>query len=174
MNKTWLTALRTALCIALLALAYVLQTSLGLYFSIWNAHIDLLPLLVAAAGIVLGPGAGLACGLAAGVLYDVSGVGVEGMYPLYYMLCGIACGELRARFGGVRGVMLCSACMVALLALLRYLFYFQFVNVGVLPFARDMAVQLVLAVALSPLALALVRATGGRKKAKPAALPPEA
>lgn len=86
-------AVRVVCCILLLTLAYVLQSSLGVRVSIFGVHIDILPLIVAAVGIVMGSGAGLACGLFAGLLYDVAGTGVEGLYPLYYMICGIACGQ---------------------------------------------------------------------------------
>ena len=176
MNQKLSVGLRTALCIVLLALAYVVQTSLGLRISIFGVHIDLLPLIVAAAGIVMGPGAGLACGLAAGVLYDVSGAGIEGMYPLYYMICGIACGFFRGQFRGreIRGTMLCSVCTITLLAVLRYLFDFQFGSTGILAFARDMVLQALLAVVFSPLVLVVVRAVSGRKKPKAAVLPPYA
>lgn len=176
MNQKLSAGLRTALCILLLALAYVLQTSLGLRISLFGMHIDLLPLVVAAAGIVMGPGAGLACGLAAGVLYDVSGAGIEGMYPFYYMICGIVCGLFRGRFNGreIRGTMLCSVCIITVLAVLRYLFYFQFGSTGILPFVRDMVLQALLAVVFSPLVLVIVRRISGKKKPKAAVLPPDA
>ena len=61
-------AVRVVCCILLLTLAYVLQSSLGVRISIFGVHIDILPLIVAAVGIVMGSGAGLACGLFAGLL----------------------------------------------------------------------------------------------------------
>lgn len=82
-------AVRVVCCILLLTLAYVLQSSLGVRVSIFGVHIDILPLIVAAVGIVMGSGAGLACGLFAGLLYDVAGTGVEGLYPLYYMFAAL-------------------------------------------------------------------------------------
>ncbi len=175
MNQKLSVSLRTVLCILLLALVYVLQTSLGLHISIFSVHIDLLPLIVAAAGIEMGSGAGLACGFAAGVLYDVSSVGIEGMYPLYYMICGIACGYFRTYFVGreIRGTMLGSICTIALLAVLRYLFYFQFMNTGIVAFLRDMALQILLVVVLSPLVSMIVRRISGRKKPKAVVLPPD-
>lgn len=158
--------LRTVLCVLLLAAAYVLQASLGLRLSVFGVHIDLLPLIVSAAGMVMGSGMGLVCGLAAGILYDVSGTGVEGMYPLYYMIGGIACGFAGERFRGreTRGTMLCAVCMITILALLRYLFYFQFGSTGILIFVRGMALQALLAVVLSPLVLFLVRKISGKKR----------
>lgn len=176
MNQNLSASLRTAACVVLLMLAYVVQASLGLRVSILGIHIDLLPLIVAAAGITMGSGVGLVCGLAAGVLYDVSGGGVEGLYPLYYMICGIVCGELRERMHGYEayGTMLCSVCSITILSVLRYLFYFQFVATGIWAFVRDMLLQAVLAAVLSPLVLAVVRIISGRKKPKAAMLPPDA
>lgn len=157
--------LRVALCIVLLLLAYVLQCSLGIRFSIFGVHIDLLPLIVAAVGIVMGSGAGFVCGFAAGLLYDASGSGVEGIYPLYYLICGILCGIAGERFHNrqIRGTMLCSAGVIVVLAAIRYLFLFQFSNMGILIFARNIAVQLLLAIILSPVVLAVVRIVSGRK-----------
>lgn len=167
MNHNLSAVLRTVLCVLLMAVVYVLQAVFSLRFSIFGVHIDLLPLLVAAAGLVMGPGTGLVCGLAAGILYDVSGTLTEGLYPIYYMISGIGCGLLAVRYRGreTRCVMLCSVGMITVLSLLRYLFYFQFMgDTGFLIFAWDMAVRALLAVVLSPLVLAVVRRIGGRKR----------
>ncbi|MCD8355157.1 MAG: rod shape-determining protein MreD [Clostridia bacterium] len=158
--------LRVALCIVLLVVAYVLQCSLGIRFSIFGVHIDLLPLIVAAVGVVMGSGAGFVCGFAAGLLYDVSASGIEGIYPLYYLICGILCGTAGERFRNrqIRGTMLCSASVILALAAIRYLFLFQFSDMGILIFARNIAAQLLLAVVLSPIVLVVVRMVSGRKK----------
>lgn len=170
MNQKVSDTLRTALCVLLLLAAYLLQSGLGLRLAVFGVHIDLLPLIVAAAGVLMGSGTGLVCGLAAGILYDVSGAGVEGIYPMYYMVWGIASGFAGSYYRGreTRAVMLCAVCMITALSLLRYLFYFQFVNdTGILIFARDMLARALLAVVLSPLALALVRRISGRRRHKP-------
>lgn len=158
-------AVRIALCVVLLVIAYVLQTTLGLRIAVFGAHIDLLPLIVAAAALQMGPAAGMVCGLAAGILYDTTGLGAEGLYPLYYMICGIACGLVRGRLCRMerRGTMLCAVGMIALLAALRYLFYFQFGDISLLTFLRNVIVQAALAAVFSVPVLAVVRRIAGRK-----------
>ena len=111
-------ALRVVLCIVLLLVACVLQRSLGVRLSVFGVHIDLLPLIVAAVAVLMGSGAGFVCGFAAGLLYDASGIGIEGLYPLYYLICGIVCGRIGEYFHNrqIVGTMLCSAGMVLALA----------------------------------------------------------
>ena len=159
-------ALRVVLCMVLLLVAYVLQRTLGVRLTIFGVHIDLLPLIVAAAAVLMGSGAGFVCGFAAGLLYDASGMGIEGLYPLYYLICGIVCGRIGEYFHNrqIVGTMLCSAGMVLALAAIRYLFLFQFSDMGILVFARSMAVQLLLAVVLSPAVLGVVRRVSGNRK----------
>ncbi|MDO4174367.1 MAG: rod shape-determining protein MreD [Eubacteriales bacterium] len=158
----------TLLCIVLLVLAFVLQSSLGVRIAFFGVHIDLLPLIVAAAGVVLGAGPGFVCGFAAGLLYDVSGSSsIEGLYPLYYLLCGILCGVAGEQWKDhpVRTGMLGAVCSILALAVLRYLFDFQFSDMGILNFIRDIIGQLLLAVILSPIVVWIVRKLSGRKKA---------
>lgn len=164
--------LRTVLCVALLAAAYVLQTSLGLHVSVFGTHIDLIPPLLAASGVVLGSGTGMVCGLAAGILYDISGSSVEGVYPLYYMVWGIACGFAgeRYRTRELRCTLLCAVGMMAVIALLRYLFQLQFYGADILLFARITLLQAALAAVCSPILLWIVRRIGGRKHGRRAAL----
>lgn len=159
--------LHTILCIVLLVLAFVLQSSLGVRFAVFGVHIDLLPLIVAAAGAVMGSGAGFVCGFAAGLLYDISGSSMEGLYPLYYMVCGILCGVAGEQHQNhpVRTGVLGSVCSILVLAVVRYLFYFQFSDMGILNFIGDIVGQLLLAVILSPVVVLVVRRMSGRKKA---------
>lgn len=154
--------LHTGLTAGLVLLVYVVQVSLRLRVGAF-AVIDLLPPLVVAAGCVLGSGAGMVCGLLAGLLHDVSGAGIEGIYPLYFMLCGILCGYLsehhpRAR---MRIALLCAACTVGIISVLRYLFYFQFVTqTGIAIFALHIARRMVVCMLLCPIAILLVRLLG--------------
>lgn len=164
--------LRTVLCAVLLAAAYVLQTSLGLRISIFGAHIDLLPPLLAAVGVVMGSGAGMVCGLVTGVLYDISGSGVDGIYPLYYMIWGIGCGFAgeRYRTRELRCTAVCAVGMLLVVALLRYLFQFQFYGADILLFARGLLLRAALAAVCSPVMLWIVRRIGGRKRRRDSAL----
>ena len=160
-------AVRVVCCILLLTLAYVLQSSLGVRVFIFGVHIDILPLIVAAVGIVMGSGAGLACGLFAGLLYDVAGTGVEGLYPLYYMICGLACGQTgmhRFRNHALGGAMLCTAGMIAALAAIRYLFSFQFDSISVWLLIARTVLQIILALIFSPIVLRVIRAVSGQNK----------
>lgn len=159
-------ALRLVFCIVLLLVAYVLQRTLGARLSIFSAHIDLLPIIVAATGVLMGSGTGFVCGFVAGLLYDVSGIGIEGLYPLYYLICGIVCGGIGEYFHNrqIVGTMLCSAGMVLALAAIRYLFLFQFNDMGILVFVRGLVVQLLLAIVLSPVVVAVMRIIYGKRK----------
>lgn len=166
MKHNHFSVLRTVLCIVLLAAVYVLQTSLGLRISIFGAHIDLLPPLLAAAGVVMGSGVGMVCGLAVGILYDISGSGVDGVYPLYYMVWGISCGFAGEgyRTRELRCTMACAVGMMAGIALLRYLFQLQFYGADILLFGRSLLMQVALAAVFSPVALWIVRRIVGRKR----------
>jgi rod shape-determining protein MreD len=160
-------AVRVVCCMLLLALAYIVQSSLGVRISIFSVHIDVLPIIIAAVGIVMGSGAGLACGLFAGLLYDVAGTGAEGLYPLYYLICGIACGQLginRFRNHPLLGTMLGVAGMIAALAAIRYLFSFQFGDMNTWLLIIRTGLQIVLALILSPIVLRIVRAISGQNK----------
>lgn len=160
-------AVRVVCCMLLLALAYVVQSSLGVRISIFSVHIDLLPILVATVGVVMGSGAGLACGLFAGLLYDVAGTGAEGLYPLYYLICGIACGQLglnRFRNHPLLGTMLGVTGMIAALAAIRYLFSFQFGDMNTWLLIIRTGLQIILALILSPIVLRIVRAISGQTK----------
>ena len=163
---------RTVLCVVLLAAAYVLQTSLGLRISIFGARLNLLPPFLAAAGVVLGSGTGMVCGLAVGILYDLSGSGVDGMYPLYYMVWGIVCGfwgeQYRTR--ELRCTLACAVGMMALLALLRYVFQLQFYGADILLFARNISIQSALTAVCSPITLWIVRRIGGSTRGRDAVL----
>lgn len=160
-------AVRVVCCMLLLALAYIVQSSLGVRISIFSVHIDVLPIVIAAVGIVMGSGAGLACGLFAGLLYDVAGTGAEGLYPLYYLICGIACGQLginRFRNHPLLGTMLGVAGMIAALAAIRYLFSFQFGDMNTWLLIIRTGLQIILALILSPIVLRIVRAISGQTK----------
>lgn len=160
-------AVRVVCCMLLLALAYIVQSSLGVRISIFSVHIDVLPIIIAAVGIVMGSGAGLACGLFAGLLYDVAGTGAEGLYPMYYLICGIACGQLglnRFRNHPLLGTMLGVAGMIAALAAIRYLFSFQFGDMNTWLLIIRTGLQIILAMILSPIVLRIVRAISGQTK----------
>lgn len=73
---------------------YALQNSILHGISFQGFHFDLLPCFVAAASLLDGPAEGAIMGLAVGTFYDLGFIGTDGLYPIYYMLYGIAAGEL--------------------------------------------------------------------------------
>lgn len=159
-------AWRVVVCIVLLLVAYVLQRTLGARLCIFGVYLDALPVIVAATAVLMGSGAGFMCGFAAGLLYDVSGAGIEGLYPLYYLMGGMVCGVIGEYFHNrqIVGTMLCSTGMVLALAVIRYLFLFQFSDMGIFVFVRSMVVQLLLAIVLSPIVMIVVRRICGSRK----------
>ena len=70
-------------------LVYVIQTSVFGAHPLFGYHVDLLPAAVTAAALLDGPVEGAVVGLLAGVLYDVGLVGMDGIYPIWFMLYGL-------------------------------------------------------------------------------------
>lgn len=141
-------------CMLLMVIACVFQTAFGAKMDVWGRHIDFLPMLTAAAGMTMGGTGGLACGLTAGVLYDVCGNTIEGIYPLYFMIWGIACSSISTRVDRHRGLWtaVCSLGMTAIWFLIRYLFYFQFeTNASVWTIAKDALVCCIVTLIFAPL-----------------------
>ena len=160
MNRTVSSVLRVVACAVVLVLCFVLESSLSIRISLFGAHFDLLPPLIAAISVCLGCPAGLVCGALGGMLHDASGTSVEGLMPLYYMLWGIAGGMVgeRYRVRQLNTIVLLSVGMTVLLSLIRYLFYFQFVTEsGLLVFVKGMILQAVLTAVLCPLVYWAVR-----------------
>lgn len=111
---------------ALLALVfYALQTSLFGTWSIRGFHIDLMPCFVVAAALLDGPVEGVIMGVIVGVLYDLGFVGIDGVYPIFFMLFGLIAGllsRLTLSRNYVSMMMLTAAEMITL-GLLRYFAY---------------------------------------------------
>ncbi|MDO5547575.1 MAG: rod shape-determining protein MreD [Eubacteriales bacterium] len=146
-------ALRILLCAVIMVLCFVVESSLGIRISVFGAHFDFLPPLVAASALCLGCPAGLVCGTLAGLLYDVSGAGIQGLYPIYYMIFGIFCGLMgesrHTQTHRLRRTILLALGMPMLLSVIRYLFYFQFISETGLPFVLQcLALQAILTVVL--------------------------
>ena len=121
-------ASKIILCMLLMIIACIFQSAFSAKMNVWGRHIDFLPMLTAVAGMTLGGTGGMVCGLTAGILYDVCGNAIEGIYPLYFMIWGIVCSSISTRISRYRGVWtaVCSLSMTAMWFLIRYLFYFQF------------------------------------------------
>ena len=73
-------------------IVYVIQTSVfGAHAQFGYHYVDLLPAAVTATALLDGPVEGAVVG-SAGVLYDLGLVGVDGLYPLFFLLFGYAGG----------------------------------------------------------------------------------
>ncbi len=167
MNKNLAFILRMIACGVLVAVCFVLQTSAGTHFTPFGAHIDLLPAIAVCAGVIMGPSAGMVVGILVGIAYDVAGVQVEGLYPIYYMLCGTTAGVV-ARYALGRTLStaaLVSLCSVGVLSILRYLFYFHFdtATASYIYYIRGITAQLLLMALLVPAAYLLVRLIAGKR-----------
>ena len=116
---------KNLLYILLAVVYFALQSSWGRYFSVRGFHIDLLPCFVAAAALLDGPVEGVIMGVAVGVLYDVGFVGIDGVYPIFFLLFGFIAGSL-SRLTLSRNyvsMMMLSAGEMILIGLLRYFCY---------------------------------------------------
>ncbi|MGN1031233.1 MAG: hypothetical protein ACI4PQ_06480 [Butyricicoccaceae bacterium] len=160
--------LRMAACGVLIAVCFLLQSSIHL--TVWGVHIDLLPAIAVCAGVVMGPPAGLVAGMLVGIAYDVSGASVEGLYPIYYMLCGVTGGVVGRYFLGrtLSTSALISLCSVGVLSILRYLFYFHFdtASTSYIYYIKGITAQVLLVTLLVPVAYLLIRVIAGAGRGK--------
>ena len=69
---------------------FALQTGTFGGMRIFGSAVDLLPALVTAAALLSGPAEAAVVGLTVGICYDLSFTGVDGLYPLFFLLFGSA------------------------------------------------------------------------------------
>lgn len=88
------------ICYGLLTvLVYLLETGTPLRgLEVLDVSVDVLACIPAAAALFEGPGVGAAVGFLTGLLYDLAGNGLEGLYPLYYMLFAALAGAVSGRW----------------------------------------------------------------------------
>ena len=94
MQREQLSIPKVVLYILFVLLIYVLQTSLFGTWSIRGYHLDLLPALVAAAALLDGPVEGVIIGITVGLFYDLGFIGIDGLYPLFFLIFGFIAGEM--------------------------------------------------------------------------------
>ena len=113
------------LYLLLALILYVLQTSWFGTWSIRGYHLDLLPAIVAAAALLDGPVEGVILGVAVGLFYALGFIGVDGLYPLFFMLFGLVAGALSrlALSGSYVSMLLMTAFEMIVLGLIRYFVY---------------------------------------------------
>lgn len=156
--------LKIVLYILFLILVYVLETA-NMPLSVFGFHIDLLPCIPAAVALMEGPLLGGLLGLLTGVLYDVGFVGVDGLFPIYYMLFGIAAGALSMRFlrRMFPSMLLLNTCGMLIISLFRYGFTVLLAGGTSFPLAfQSMCGEILVTVALSPIVYLPVRAIARR------------
>lgn len=86
------------LCYLLVLFIVFLIGSAPVPLNIHGYRIDLLGCVTAAIALMEGPYLGMTFGILTGLAYDIGRSGIEGFYPMYYMLFGIAAGIFANRF----------------------------------------------------------------------------
>ena len=124
---------------------FALQTGTVGGMRIFGSAVDLLPALVAAA-LLGGPAEAAVVGLTVGICYDLSFTGVDGLYPLFFLLFGYAAGKLCQRLltRNYISMLILTAFECVLLGLLRYLFSLMHAGASFLIVLRQLAVGTVL------------------------------
>lgn len=98
MQRERIPPLKIILYIAVFILLFVLESANGMPVRVMGYRVDILPFAVASVALLDGPVEGASMGLFAGVLYDVAYRTADGLYPVFYLLVGLAAGLLGHRF----------------------------------------------------------------------------
>ncbi len=125
---------------------FALQTGTFGGMRIFGFAVDLLPALVSAAALLGGPVEGAVVGVTVGLCYDLSLTGVDGLYPLFFLLFGLAAGRLCQRLitRSYAAMLILTAFECVLLGLLRYLFSLMHAGASLLIVLRQLAAGTVL------------------------------
>ncbi len=125
MQREQLSIPKVVLYILFVLLIYVLQSTLFGTWSIRGYHLDLLPALVAAAALLDGPVEGVIIGITVGLFYDLGFIGIDGLYPLFFLIFGFIAGEMSrlTLSGSYVSMVLMTAFEMIVLGLLRYFSY---------------------------------------------------
>ena len=156
--------LKTICYLLFLVLVYVIETA-NMPLALFGFRIDLLPCIPAAIALMEGPFFGGMFGLLTGILYDVGFVGVDGLFPIYYMLFGIAAGAVSMRFlrRMFPSMLLLSTCGMLLIGMLRFGFSVMLFSGAPFPLAfQSMCGEILVSVVLSPVIFLPVRASARR------------
>ena len=88
------------ICYGLLTvLVYLFETGTPLHrVELLGVSVDVLACVPAGVALFEGPALGAAVGFLTGLLYDLAGNGLEGLYPLYYMLFAALAGGISGRW----------------------------------------------------------------------------
>lgn len=139
----------------LLLVLYLLETATGLSQArLFGVRLDLLFSVPAAVALMEDPAVGAAIGLFTGILYDVSGSGIEGLLPLYFMVFAALAGGVSGRY--LRRIwpshlLLTAGGMLILRGLQFMLMALIGAGYPIMPFLKSMYGEILAAVVLSPI-----------------------
>lgn len=136
-----------------LVLVYSIETA-NMPLKILGFRVDILPCIPAAVALMEGPVLGGFIGFMTGMLYDVGLIGVDGLFPIYYMLFGILAGALSMKFlrRMFPSMLLLSTCGMMVIGLLRYGLSLMLISKVPFPLAfQSMCGEILIAIVLSPI-----------------------
>ncbi|MCI8856004.1 MAG: hypothetical protein HFH26_05590 [Clostridiaceae bacterium] len=147
-------------CYALVLLVAYLVSTTTAPLQILGYRIDLIGCVPAAVALMEGPYLGMAFGIAAGIACDMGLTGIEGLFPMYYMLFGVAAGIFADRF--LRRIFpsmfLLAVASVLGLAVFRLLgFVILQIRFDLLLYAQRVCGQAMITALLSPLVYLPIR-----------------
>lgn len=166
MQRERTTTYKIVFYILFLIVLYLLETATPLgELRLFGARLDLLFSVPAAVALMEDPAVGAAAGLMTGILYDVSGTGVAGLLPLYFMLFAALAGALSGRY--LRRIWPSHLLLTAGgMLLLRGLQFILSAAIGdaypPIPFLESMYGEILAAVVLSPFIYLPVRTMARR------------
>lgn len=136
-----------------LIIAYSIETA-NMPLEILGFRVDILPCIPAAVALMEGPVLGGFIGFMTGMLYDVGLIGVDGLFPIYYMLFGILAGALSMKFlrRMFPSMLLLSTCGMIVIGLLRYGLSLMIISKVPFPLAfQAMCGEILISIILSPI-----------------------
>jgi len=141
-------------CYGLILLAAYLVSTSSTPLRILDYRVDLLICVPAAVALMDGPYMGMAFGVATGIAYDMAMTGVEGLYPIYFMVFGVAAGLFARRF--LRRIfpsmlLLTVACVVCLAAFRLLGMFILQLHFDLLLYLQRVCGEAMLTAVLSPL-----------------------
>lgn len=125
MQREYVSIPKVVLYILFALLIYALQSGVYGTWSIRGYHLDLLPALVVAAALLDGPVEGVILGVTVGLFYDLGFIGIDGLYPLFFLIFGFIAGEMSrlTLSGSYVSMVLMTAFEMVVLGLVRYFAY---------------------------------------------------
>ena len=155
------------ICYGLLTvLIYLLETGTPLRRAeLLGVGIDVLACMPAAAALFEGPALGAAVGFLTGLLYDLAGNGVEGLYPRSFMLFAALAGGISGRWlrrMWPSHLLLTAGGMLALRLIQFGLMLVVDSAFPALPFLQVMYAQVLVALLFSPVVYLLCRTIARR------------